>query len=97
MKTLIEANRRLVHPILNGINLFGQFSFKFPQAIPLGSGRPDDQFCKPLEQLPLIDLFATHVRNTMPHFPVNRRLGQYGPTAGIICDIVAKYLKKDEN
>ncbi|WP_339521595.1 aminotransferase-like domain-containing protein [Pseudomonas sp. EL_65y_Pfl2_R96] len=81
-------------PTLNVIHLLNSISNENPEAISLASGRPDDEQCDPS----LIDKgLASYIRYVADtEQSVATLLCQYGKTAGIINEIIAEHLQRDE-
>lgn len=94
--TVVTCNEKLFHPILNTLPALNELSLKYPKAISLGSGRPASQFCQPEQALELLNIYKEYVHAQNPDTLLNLLLGQYGPSAGIINEIVAKHLDVDE-
>jgi len=89
-------NSILEKPILNVMNELNELPIRFPNAISLASGRPSDKFCQPESSISAINTFINYTKKNSS-IPVNRLLGQYGKTSGIINEIIAKHLLIDEN
>jgi (S)-3,5-dihydroxyphenylglycine transaminase len=81
------------------INFLNEIADQFPSAISLAAGRPTDRFFARLNPGALLDAFVCHERHTAhgrDPLKVSTRLLQYGPTAGIIADLVAQQLRVDD-
>jgi (S)-3,5-dihydroxyphenylglycine transaminase len=70
---------------------------RFPNAISFAPGWPSDRFCKPTEALADIERWVSHRAATLgvPVAAVEASLGQYGDTAGMIRDLLARHLDLD--
>lgn len=93
----INLNANLSHPILDVMPALNELSLKYPSAISLGSGRPSDQFCQPEKVLSFLDEYEKYAKQYKQKIPYNRLIGQYGPSAGIVNEIVANHLRTDES
>jgi len=92
-------NKNLVRGFNNVIGFLNDAQYKFPQAISFVAGQPDEQYFDLEDQVASIDTYLQHLAaNTgMDRTTLSNRLGQYGKTKGIVNEIVAEYLRKDEN
>lgn len=85
-------------PVLDTMNFLNEITFRYPDAISFGPGRPYDGFFD-TEQI------FTHIRTYLDHLAVEGNspgqirsaLFQYGPTAGQIRELIARSLRDDEN
>lgn len=89
-------NKRFQHHVLNSIMLLNELGLKYPNAISFGSGRPHDLFCEPEKLIDLLPLFKQYLLQNNSVVTFDNLLGQYGPSAGIIRQIVAEHLRVDE-
>lgn len=83
----------------NVIGFLNDIQFKFPNAYSFVAGQPDESFFDIEEHLSQFHTFVDH-RVTISggkRLDVINRIGQYNKTKGIINDLMAEYLKKDEN
>ncbi|WNO11595.1 PLP-dependent aminotransferase family protein [Teredinibacter sp. KSP-S5-2] len=81
------------------MNFLNEISMKFPEAVSLASGRPSDRFFEnerwnEYEQS-FIEYFSK--KNSISKSDAVKLLCQYGATAGVINEIICRYLLKDEN
>jgi len=83
----------------NVIGFLNDVQYKFPQAISFVAGQPDEQFFDIENQLAKFDVFVEHMAKKTggDKRDIINKLGQYGKTKGIINDLIAEYLRKDEN
>jgi (S)-3,5-dihydroxyphenylglycine transaminase len=86
---------KLRQPELSVIDMLNRLSDEYPEAISLASGRPSDEFCTPEIAWSALSVFEAYARDGS-RVPVNRLIGQYGPTSGIIKDILVRHLAIDE-
>jgi len=92
-----------INPLLNQVGedvmgFLNEIQLIYPQAISLGSGRPDEQYFGVADLPDLFDRYVHTIRaaGTEDRQAVMNRLGQYNRTKGIINNLVAKYLENDE-
>lgn len=83
----------------NVIGFLNDMQYKFPGAISFVAGQPDENFFTVEDHLSKFDLYVSAMaeKTGEPREKVVNRIGQYGKTKGIINDLVADYLRKDEN
>jgi (S)-3,5-dihydroxyphenylglycine transaminase len=89
----------LVDPALESMNFLNEIASRYPDAISFASGRPCEQFFDVALIHSYIDAFCDYLATERGYSPaqVSRLLFQYGKTKGIIGELVAKYLEKDED
>lgn len=88
----------LSHPNMDVVNFLNEVGLDFPDAIPFSSGRPCEDFFRVGDWLAGVDQFCESQIGNMggTQDEVRNRLGQYGRTNGIINDLIARQLAKDE-
>jgi (S)-3,5-dihydroxyphenylglycine transaminase len=93
-----DLHASLADPALEAINFLNEVIDRFPEAISFAPGAPNPQFFDSLDVGEYIDRYAAHLRQEQGLTPaqVRRRLYQYGPSRGQICDLVANALRIDE-
>lgn len=74
------------------IRFLNEVADDYPHAISLAAGQPTSQFWEQMDTATILDAVSTYQR----HRPKGNDLLQYGPTAGIIGDLVAEHLRIDE-
>ena len=85
-------------PVLDTMNFLNEITFRYPEAISFAPGRPYDGFFD-TEQI------FTYMRTYLDHLAaegnspaqIRGTLFQYGPTAGLISELIACSLRDDEN
>lgn len=85
-------------PVLDTMNFLNEITFRYPDAISFAPGRPYDGFFD-TEQI------FTHIRTYLDHLAakgsspaqIRSTVFQYGPTAGLIRELIADSLRDDEN
>jgi (S)-3,5-dihydroxyphenylglycine transaminase len=81
------------------MNFLNEISSQYPSAISLAAGRPAEQFFGRIHNEALLEAltrFERHVAGDRTSAQVRAWLLQYGRTAGIINDLVARQLRVDE-
>lgn len=93
-----------VNPLLgkgfnNVIGFLNDTQYKYPEAISFVAGQPDESFFDIEHNISKFDTYVDHMvrRTGRDRKEVINKLGQYGRTKGLINDIIAEYLRKDEN
>jgi (S)-3,5-dihydroxyphenylglycine transaminase len=83
----------------NVIGFLNDIQFKFPGATSFVAGQPDEDFFDIENSLSKFSVYVDHqVAHTgMSRLSVINKIGQYSKTKGIVNDLVAEYLKNDEN
>jgi (S)-3,5-dihydroxyphenylglycine transaminase len=80
---------------LEAMNFLNEITSRFPQAISFGPGRPLESLFQTEGSLRAVDTFLT--RRSSKAYPQSLdELGQYGRTKGLISDLVAEMLRRDE-
>ncbi len=93
----IEPQDVAFGPTIESMNFLNEAAGRFPDAISFAAGRPPDGF-----------VAATQVGSWLQHYVEHRaikskttlewlRLGQYSDTAGVIRDLIVKYVECDED
>jgi (S)-3,5-dihydroxyphenylglycine transaminase len=85
-------------PVLDTMNFLNEVTFRYPNAISFAPGRPYDGFFD-TEQI------FTYIRTYLDHLAakgnspaqIRSTVFQYGPTAGLIRELIAGSLRDDEN
>jgi (S)-3,5-dihydroxyphenylglycine transaminase len=92
-------NRRIGSEFNNVIGFLNDIQYKYPDAISFVAGQPDENFFEIEDHLSKFDVFVDHVVELTgdPRRKVINKIGQYSRTKGIVNDIVAEYLRKDED
>ena len=85
-------------PYLASMNYLNQIVLRYPNAISLAAGRPDDRFFDWSETQHTVDAFTDHLiaETGQSRAEVTALWGQYGKTTGLICEQIAKMLWVDE-
>lgn len=81
------------------MNFLNEMAGNYPAAISFASGRPAEEFFDLshwLTCIPLYEKYFAAARDISPQ-AAQRVLAQYGPTAGVINDLIARQIRVDEN
>ncbi|MHA4812479.1 aminotransferase class I/II-fold pyridoxal phosphate-dependent enzyme [Flavitalea flava] len=94
-----SLNSRLGKGFNNVIGFLNDTQYKFPDAISFVAGQPDENFFDIENNLSKFGTYVDHVVKTTggTKLHVINKIGQYNKTKGIVNDIVAEYLRNDEN
>ncbi|MEW2579245.1 aminotransferase class I/II-fold pyridoxal phosphate-dependent enzyme [Streptomyces syringium] len=92
-----ELHRSVGDPVLDTMNFLNEITGRFPEAVSFAPGRPYEGF------FDTEDIF-THIRRYLDHQAergispeaIRTSVYQYGPTAGLIRELIADSLRKDE-
>jgi (S)-3,5-dihydroxyphenylglycine transaminase len=85
-------------PVLDSVSFLSEVMGRFPTAISFAPGAPHRAFLDDLDLEASLDRFRHHLAATrgLSTAQANRLLYEYGPTKGIINDLVARALRLDE-
>jgi (S)-3,5-dihydroxyphenylglycine transaminase len=93
----------IINPLLNDLGedvmgFLNEIQLTYPSAISLASGRPDEDYFNLNDFPQYFNLYvdAMELSEKKTRKKILNSLGQYNRTKGIINDLVATYLKKDE-
>lgn len=95
---LSELHDSLSSPTFESMNFLNEISHHFPDAISFAAGRPYEGFFDIDAVHRYLHAFRDHLRAKFRNDEtmVRRTMLQYGRTKGIIHDLIAKHLEKDE-
>lgn len=93
-----DLHGSLIDPALESMNFLNEIGSRYPDAVSFASGRPTEQFFDLSLVHSYIDLFCRYLLDErgLSESEVSRAIFQYGPTKGIISELVARYLLTDE-
>jgi (S)-3,5-dihydroxyphenylglycine transaminase len=93
-----SVNAAIHDPLLERMNFLNEITHRYPNAISFGPGRPSERSFDVQRSLDFVGRYVESVakEGKETSTEVWARIGQYGPTAGIIQDAVARYLTNDE-
>ncbi len=94
-----SLNNNLGKEFNNVIGFLNDIQFKFPNAISFAAGQPDEHFFNVTHHMSKFDEYIRHMsaKTMESRSDIINKVGQYNKTKGIVNDILAEYLKKDEN
>jgi len=94
-----SLNKHIGSSFNNVIGFLNDTQYKFPQAISLVAGQPDESFFDIEDNISKFGVYVEYVMNRTGHDRrrVVNNIGQYNKTKGIINEILSEYLKNDEN
>jgi (S)-3,5-dihydroxyphenylglycine transaminase len=83
---------------LDVMNFLNEVVLRYPEAVSFAPGRPAEQFFDVEESLGNVGRYADRraAEEGRSRSAVLAQLGQYGPTTGLIRDLVAEHLRRDE-
>jgi (S)-3,5-dihydroxyphenylglycine transaminase len=93
-----DLHASMSDPVLDTMNFLNEVTFRYPDAISFAPGRPYDGFFD-------VEQIFGHIRSYLDHLAakgsspaqIRSTLFQYGPTAGLIRELIADSLRDDEN
>jgi (S)-3,5-dihydroxyphenylglycine transaminase len=93
-----DLHASLREPALDTMNFLNEITFRYPSAISFAPGRPYDGFFETEQIITYIRRYLDHLAES-GNSPAQIRdaLFQYGPTAGRIRELIADWLRLDEN
>jgi (S)-3,5-dihydroxyphenylglycine transaminase len=96
--TCVEPKHCLSDPALDVMSILNNIVHEFPAAISFAPGRPGESLLDVESYLRAIHYFVNKVAGSTGKSEkcVLRSLGQYSRTTGIINDVIAKHLERDE-
>jgi (S)-3,5-dihydroxyphenylglycine transaminase len=93
-----DLHPSLSDPVLDTMNFLNEITFRYPEAISFGPGRPYDGFFDTEQIFRYIRSYLDHLlENGNSPDQIRDALFQYGPTAGRIRGLIAASLREDEN
>lgn len=96
---IIDSTRvhpALTDPTLAGISLLNEIAARYPDAISFAPGWPPDEHFRIGDAGRYLDRYARHLSDHgADDAAAGRAVFQYGPTAGLVTDLVARWLATD--
>lgn len=95
-----DLHHCLVDSSLDGITMLNEIASRYPQAVSFAPGWPPDEEFNPDQADYFIRRFTEYLakeEGCETDLALGRRLFQYGPTAGTIRGLIARWLAADEN
>jgi (S)-3,5-dihydroxyphenylglycine transaminase len=95
--TQIPLYGGLADPVFSAMEFLNEITSRYPRAISFAPGAPNERFFATVDVPYYLSAFAGHLRGQgLSETAVRRMLYQYGPSRGIISELVATALRKDE-
>ncbi|MER7706590.1 PLP-dependent aminotransferase family protein [Kitasatospora sp. NPDC097605] len=95
---LAELHASLADPLLDAMTFLNEVTTRYPRAVSFAPGRPYEGFFEPEDVPVYLDAYLDHLAATgLDRDAIRTTLFQYGPTKGVINDLVARTLAHDEN
>lgn len=93
-----DLHPALAEPALESMNFLNEIMKRYPNAISFAPGAPNLMFQQDFDYNRSIKTYLTHVAQTrnLTSEKAFSLLYEYGPAQGLICDIVAAALERDE-
>ncbi|WP_343240505.1 aminotransferase class I/II-fold pyridoxal phosphate-dependent enzyme [Streptomyces sp. SID14515] len=92
-----ELHRSVSAPVLDTMNFLNEITGRFPDAVSFAPGRPYEGFFETEDVFTHIRRYLDHLRESgVSDDGIRTAVYQYGPTAGLIRDLIADSLRKDE-
>jgi (S)-3,5-dihydroxyphenylglycine transaminase len=88
----------LERPVITSMNFLNEVANRYPDAISFAPGRPNERFLADVDVARHLDSYTGYLRDELGlgEAAVRRTLLQYGPAAGIITELTAGMLRRDE-
>jgi (S)-3,5-dihydroxyphenylglycine transaminase len=96
--TLTTLHHSLTDPALESMNFLNEVSSRYPEAVSFASGRPTEEFFDVKLIHDYIDTYCCYLKydRGFSEAEVNQALFQYGRTKGIVHELIARQLRRDE-
>lgn len=92
-----ELHSSLADPLLESMTFLNEVTSRYPDAVSFAPGRPYEGFFEPEHVQEYLDAYLDHLRaRGLGRDEVRTTLFQYGPTKGIVNQLVARTLANDE-
>ncbi|MFD8594346.1 PLP-dependent aminotransferase family protein [Kitasatospora sp. NPDC059646] len=92
-----DLHASLADPLLDAMTFLNEVTERYPDALSFAPGRPHEGFFEPEDVHTYLDAYLAHLAERgLGSGAVRTALFQYGPTKGIIADLVARTLANDE-
>jgi (S)-3,5-dihydroxyphenylglycine transaminase len=85
-------------PSLEAVNFLNEIMLRYPNAISFAPGAPYPAFFDEIDAAHCIDVYSEHLKSTrgLTSHQVARIVHQYGPSKGLINDLISSVLSQDE-
>jgi (S)-3,5-dihydroxyphenylglycine transaminase len=96
--TLTTLHHSLTDPALESMNFLNEVASRYPEAVSFASGRPTEEFFDVKLIHEYIDTYCCYLKDDrrFSDAEVNQALFQYGRTKGIVHELIARQLRRDE-
>jgi (S)-3,5-dihydroxyphenylglycine transaminase len=92
-----ELHSSLADPLLDAMTFLNEVTSRYPDAVSFAPGRPYEGSFEPEHVHDYLDAYLDHLRGRgLSRDAVRTTLFQYGPTKGVIPELVARTLANDE-
>ncbi|MFJ5880229.1 PLP-dependent aminotransferase family protein [Kitasatospora cineracea] len=93
-----DLHASLADPLLDAMTFLNEVTERYPDALSFAPGRPHEGFFEPEDVHTYLDTYLAHLAERgLSRSAVRTALFQYGPTKGIVADLVARTLANDED
>jgi (S)-3,5-dihydroxyphenylglycine transaminase len=96
---IADLHSSLTDPALLSMNFLNEVAGRFPDAISFAAGRPCEEFFDVAALPRYLPTYCSYLETELGYDAgqVQRTLFQYGPTKGIINELIARHLAADES
>lgn len=96
--TVTMLHRSLTESALESMNFLNEVASRYPEALSFASGRPFEEFFDVKLIHEYIDTYCGYLKDDrgLSDAQVNQTLFQYGRTKGIVHELIARQLRRDE-
>jgi (S)-3,5-dihydroxyphenylglycine transaminase len=93
-----DLHASLSDPVLDTMNFLNEITLRYPHAISFAPGRPYDGFFATEQIFTYMKTYLDHLASEgQSPEQIRSTMFQYGPTAGLIRELIASSLRADEN
>ncbi|MFE7588508.1 PLP-dependent aminotransferase family protein [Kitasatospora sp. NPDC057512] len=94
---LDDLHASLADPLLDAMTFLNEVTTRYPEAVSFAPGRPYEGFFEPEDIPAYLETYLAHLADRgLGRDAVRTALFQYGPTKGLINELVARALANDE-
>ncbi|MFJ6755184.1 PLP-dependent aminotransferase family protein [Streptomyces sp. NPDC091273] len=93
-----DLHASLADPALLSMTFLNEIAGRFPEAVSFAPGRPTEDFFDPSDLHRYLDTYIHHLTADKGYDEagVRRELFQYGRTKGVVHELIARHLERDE-
>lgn len=93
-----DLHASLADPALLSMTFLNEIAGRFPEAVSFAPGRPTEDFFDPSDLHRYLDTYIHHLTADKGYDAagVRRELFQYGRTKGVVHELIARHLERDE-